>query len=114
MANQGRHAGHPVKFSAGSNISQAANISGETIVGFDIPVGFEGATCTLLAARTPDGVFRPVKDSTTGNAVTIYTAADTIQVVNPALLAGLQCFKLHSASAVVLDRTIHVITRPTN
>lgn len=114
MANFGQieHSYKPAVIANGSNVSHAINTFGNTIAGFVFPVGFEGATVTLSAATSPSGIYYPVKDPTTGSAITIYAGASAFVPIHLSDLAGIQYFKINSASMATADRTIVVVTRP--
>lgn len=103
----------PVVFTANTNLSPAVAVGRETIMGFFFPTDFEGATVTFLGATRENGPWRVVRDYATGNAVTVYTGttAGGIVPVPANLLAAVQFFKIQSASLILQERTVEVISR---
>jgi hypothetical protein len=101
----------PVAIEDDTTTSAAINVSGQTITGFEFPASFDGATITLLAASKASTTYRTVKNSSDGTTLTIYAGADAYVPINPATLAGIQHFKIVSASPMTADRSVNVIVR---
>lgn len=115
MANFGQipHEYFKVTIPAGETISNYASLHGHTIVGFDFPVSYEGATTTFLSATTPAGEYKAVRDySQSATAVAVYSAANTHVPVPATLLSSCQNIKLVSASVTAEDRIVTIIARP--
>lgn len=115
MANYGQipHEYFKVTIPSGETISNYASLHGYTILGFDFPVSYEGATTTFLSATTPTGEYKSVRDySQSATAVTVYSAANTHVPVPPTLLASCQNIKVVSATATAEDRIVTIIARP--
>lgn len=107
----------PATFQQGSTVSNAVNVFGNTIVGFEVPVGFIGSSITFTAAIGPNDDFRPVIDPTTGSAVSVIITADRYVLIPPSSLAGLQYFRIIASPQTdpsEAARTINVIARPVN
>jgi len=105
------YAYHPVVIASGGTTSPSVSVGFETIIGFVFPASFEGATVTFTAATSAGGTYYTVKKPSDGTSVTVYAGASAFVPINPADLAGLQHFKIVSASSVAADRTIYVVTR---
>lgn len=111
--NQQKHIFNRVTLPAGSTITPVINLYGSTLLGFKFPVGFDGATITLLAGIADDGsAFAPVADSVAGTVISITAGADKYILTGTLNLTGLQYIKIVSATIAAANREIIVISRP--
>lgn len=115
MANYGQmpHEIFEVVIPSGETVSNAASLHGYTILGFDFPTGYEGATTSFLSATKPTDTYKPVRSySVTATAVSVFSAADTHVPVPASLLPSCQNIKLVSATVTAANRTVKIIARP--
>lgn len=67
----------------GASQSNALDIFGQAITGFQMPTGWTAAAITLLASVDEDGPFQPVYDAD-GTELTVTTAASRFVALDPA------------------------------
>ncbi len=112
VGTQEEHSIHIATIANAATESDAVHLGGQTIVGFEFPASFEGATVTLKASTSFGGTYMTVKKESDGTDYTVYAGASAHVPVAPGNLSSIQNIKVVSATAMGAEREVKILARP--
>ncbi len=98
--------GLSVVIASGQQESAAISCAGFVLCGILLPAAFTGTTLTFEASSSFAGTYVPVKNTTSGTALSYTVAQGTYAALDPKDFQGISFLKIKSGSAEGAARTL--------